>query len=704
MDSEGDSLEVLCGPCQEVRMSIKATLLCVTCKEPFCNNCTKLHRAQSWAQKHSYMSLTDETKESIRSVLSSQVSSVRQKAKDKKKRWNKDEGDKPSYMDDLQHKHDHAQMEMENELFCEQHQTVLCDLCKAKDHKNCVNFTPVADVASSKKSSRDLFDLVAALKKYHRFAEIMYQDRVTETEILEKKREEILQQVMAVRERSDEETNDVDKINLAEFKSMHVRNMKKLSQEKERLTNLKKMTKADAEEMKEMFKDDSEKSPSQFLKAYVRISNKQTVYERFLKEIYDAIQNHDYTLTLPQQDGSNSKSVTPIGEVKQVDTYFRLPPFLVLEINGKFRAKVKAVSKVTGIMAMQKVLKSVPSTSGDSVISERPDSFRSVSLSSSGSSSSNSSLSSGTNGGFGIAEPLRLPSPPPVRAQSVNTFVPYPYDSQKAFFITAIGCLPSGDLAIIDRCASELKVHDRKLRASTSFTFLTLPWDLTILPDLHFAVTLPGEKMVKIVKMITVMKEQKNNKNTKDNGKKQQKMVPTNELVHVKNIPCTGECWGVVYCDKSLFVTCDPWMGNPYILRLCLDDNSRRGVVVPVKGVGFTAPQHITCNSMSTELYVTDSALHCVIALGTDGQLKFIYRARDMGCPTGISVDRSGNIYVCAKETSNVHRVEPGGKEGGPIFAGSDGVIKPRGICYSSNNGNLYIANNNTSKIKAYAV
>ncbi|XP_033756175.1 uncharacterized protein LOC117338920 [Pecten maximus] len=298
MDKE--PLDVQCGPCQKERISVKATLLCVTCKEPFCNNCTKLHRAQPWAQKHSYMSLTDETKDSIKSVLSSQVSQVRQKAKNKKHRWNKDVGDKSSYMEDLQQQHDHNQMEMENEVFCEQHQAILCDLCKARNHKNCVNFIPIVDVANDKKSSRDLIDLIAALKKCHMFADLMYQDRVKETDILEKKREVILPQLMTERKSSGEEANDIDKNVLSEFESMHKSNMKKLSQEKERLANLKKMTKADAEEMREIFKDDSQVSPAHFVKVYLRISNKRTIYERFLKEIYDDIQNHDYELILKQ--------------------------------------------------------------------------------------------------------------------------------------------------------------------------------------------------------------------------------------------------------------------------------------------------------------------------------------------------------------------------------------------------------------------
>ncbi|XP_060079227.1 uncharacterized protein LOC132558649 [Ylistrum balloti] len=698
MAHKRDRLDVLCGPCKMERMSVGATLLCVTCKEPFCNNCTKLHRAQPWAMKHSYMSVTDETKESVKSVLSSQVSAIKQKAKSKRNLWNQDEADKSSYLEDLQQQHDHNQMELENELFCEQHQVILCDLCKAKDHKNCVNISPIADVASSKKSSREMIDLIAALRKYRKFADIMYQDRVKESDILEKKRDVILQQL---RKRSNEKTSNADEEILTDFESMHANNTKKLSKEKERLTNLIKMTTADAEEMRALFRDESNTSPAQFMKVYIRISNKRSVYERFLREIYNDIQNHDYELTLPHADNDETT-----GHVKQVPTYFRLPPFLVFEMNGRVRAKVQAVSKFAGMLAMQRAEKTLPSTSSDpSSTAGRPDSFRSVHLSRSGSnSSSTSSRSSGTNGSIGVAEPLRLPSPPPERAHSVNTFVPYSYDSQQAFFITAIGCLPSGDLAIIDRCASELKVHNKKLRASTCYTFQTLPWDLAVLPDLHFAVTLPGEKIVKILKMVTVMKEDKNRKNTHADSENQPKKVPTNELVYVKDVPCTGECWGVVYCDENLYVTCDPWLGDPYILKLSLEDDSKKGTVLPVKGVGLTAPQHISCNSMYTELYVTDSALHCVIALGRDGKLKFVYRARDLGCPTGISVDRSGNIFVCAKETSNVHRIVPGGNEGCPILAGNDGVVKPRGICYSPINGNLYIANNNTLKIKAYTV
>ncbi|XP_069141035.1 uncharacterized protein [Argopecten irradians] len=692
-------LDILCGPCQKERMSVKATLLCVTCKEPFCNNCTKLHRAQSWAQKHSYMSLSEESKQNIKAALASKVDQLKQKANNKKNRW-KDNGDKASYMEDLQQNHDHSEMEMENEVFCEQHQSIVCDLCKPKEHKNCVNFTAVADVANAKKSSRDLVDLIAALKKCHKFADLMYQDRVKETDILEEKREVILQQLTAERKKSKKETYGNDKSAIADFESMHKRNIKKLSQEKERLTNLKKMTKADVEEMKEVYKDDPPVSPARFVKVYIRISNKRTIYERFLREIYDDIHNYDYEVICTRhQDGD---SIETKRHVQRTDTYFRLPPFMVFEMEGRIGAKVKAISKFAGILAQQRTSNSLTSSSSNSpLISERPDSFGSASIPGSGSTSSSSSRSSGVSGG---SRPLRLPSPPPERALSVNTFVPYSDDENQAFFITAIGCLPSGDLAIIDRCASELKVHDGKLRASACYTFQSLPWDLAILPDLHFAVTLPGEKIVKIVKMVTVMKEPTHKKGIKNNRQTPDKKIPTNELVFVKDIPCTGECWGVVYCDKSLYVTCDPWLSEPYILHLSMDNNSKKGTVVPVKGIGFTAPQHMSCNSLCTEIYVTDSALHCVFALGRDGQLKFVYRARDMGCPTGLSVDRTGNIFVCAKETSNIHRIAPGGNKGCTILDKRDGVNKPRGICYSQLNGNLYVANNNTLKIKAYSV
>lgn len=710
----GGRTEVLCGPCEKTRMSIKATLFCLTCKEPFCSNCTKLHRAQSWAQNHSYMSLTEETKSTINSVLSAQVTAAiklkaKVKTKVKQSRWKSSADEGRTYRKELQQQHDHYEMTLENELFCEQHQVIVCDLCKDKEHKNCKNFTPIDDVAKAKRKSREAIELVSSLKKYYKFAELMYKDRVEEVDILEKKREMILPQLSLVRQRFDEMLKDIEKTLMAEFESLHERNMKKLSQEKDRLANLKKMTSSDAETFREIYTDTSKTTSSAFIKAFTRIHNKRPVYERFLKEIYEEIINHDYIYTISQETVEKAECLQTIGELKQVDTLFRLPPFLVIDqpqlANGSIGAKVKAASKFAGLLTMQRAAKAGPLTAETFPLSATSSSsFESESLPGSGSNSSSSVLSSGSSGPKEPTQKCLLPpspprSPPSARAKSVNMFVPFT-DEPQQFFITAIGCLPSGDLAIVDRSASELKVHDDKLKSSTSYSFESLPWDLTVLPDRQFAVTLPGENMVKVVKLVTVMKEKKEN-NKKVNKSEEE---PVNELVHVKDVHCKGECWGVVYCGNSLFVTCNPWTNRPYVLRMSLDNNPGEWTAVPVKGVDFTAPQHIACNTTCTELYVTDSAEHRVIAFSTDGQLKFVYKSSELGCPTGISVDSIGNIFVCGKETSNVHLIEPGGSEGGEILSGSDGIMKPRGICYCAANANLYVANSNTPKIKAYTV
>jgi hypothetical protein len=76
----------------------------------------------------------------------------------------------------------------------------------------------------------------------------------------------------------------------------------------------------------------------------------------------------------------------------------------------------------------------------------------------------------------------------------------------------------------------------------------------------------------------------------------------------------------------------------------------------------FHSVGSVTCNQAGTVLYVLDTFADELFAVTEEGEIKFRYKHSKLRGVNGVSVDASGNVYVCGNGSRNVHQVTADGQ------------------------------------------
>ncbi|WAR21074.1 hypothetical protein MAR_015048 [Mya arenaria] len=218
--------------------------------------------------------------------------------------------------------------------------------------------------------------------------------------------------------------------------------------------------------------------------------------------------------------------------------------------------------------------------------------------------------------------------------------------------------IPGGRIILADWNNACLKLFNNKGVLTHRLDLPNNPWDVKLLPENRVVVTVPGEQTVLMVE------------HSLDKGM---------EIVDSFHTKC--ECWAVTPIEGGrLAMTCDPWSKQPYVnvynlngklLSFYKKDSNDNAL--------FSYPEHITTDHHEQVLYISDSRKGCVVALTLSGCLLFRYSHKNLMSPVGITSDYQGNIYICGKESHNVHQVSKSGELIRILF---DKVISsPRTIC-----------------------
>ena len=182
------------------------------------------------------------------------------------------------------------------------------------------------------------------------------------------------------------------------------------------------------------------------------------------------------------------------------------------------------------------------------------------------------------------------------------------------------------------------------------------PWDVKPLSENVLVVTVPGEQKIYNIKC-------------------------DNSVLEVESSFDTDcECWGIVPIQDKLAVTCDPWSKAPSVKLFTMDgkllsyyqkENSG--------GTLFAYPEHIATDTEQEVLYVSDARKQMLIAVTLDGCVLFRYAHKQLRAPAGVTTDTQGNVYICGKESQNIHQIT---KEGEliRILAKKENLGNPRAI------------------------
>lgn len=195
--------------------------------------------------------------------------------------------------------------------------------------------------------------------------------------------------------------------------------------------------------------------------------------------------------------------------------------------------------------------------------------------------------------------------------------------------------------------------------------FSNCPWDVTECYSGQVAVTVPKDTAVYFV----------------DCGE---------HLKCVSSFITDCECFGIAKMGEMFVITCDPWSNSPSVRLFSVTGQPLS--IYQFNNAGellFKCPLHVCTDYFENIIYVSDSSADAVYAITLKGEIKFIYEHFDLRYPTGVKTDRFNRLYVCGKESSNIHNVSEKGDFIGFFCRHTDGVGKPTAMCFNPDGGSI---------------
>ena len=95
-----------------------------------------------------------------------------------------------------------------------------------------------------------------------------------------------------------------------------------------------------------------------------------------------------------------------------------------------------------------------------------------------------------------------------------------------------------------------------------------------------------------------------------------------------------------------------------------------------------------------TTIYVSDTTIGGIFKFDAAGNRTVF--ASGLNSPTGLAVDKAGNLYVADAGASSIYKYDPSGAM--TVFSSGNYLNQPRGLAFDDN-GVLYVANANTNTI-----
>ncbi|KAK3599420.1 hypothetical protein CHS0354_036439 [Potamilus streckersoni] len=236
------------------------------------------------------------------------------------------------------------------------------------------------------------------------------------------------------------------------------------------------------------------------------------------------------------------------------------------------------------------------------------------------------------------------------------------------------GCcyINDGKMLLADWNNRCVKLLDKCCNVDSRVSLPQSPWDVTQIDDEKVAVTVPGEKTVFV-------------------------------LTYTKNLQIFGsfetqcECWGITFVEDKFVLTCDPLSAIPNLKFFSLEGKEIKCIINEEKGSPlFKCPNYVITNQIKTLILVSDCGNNLITCLNLEGEVKFQYRHEKLNYPTGMTTDCQGNIYICGRNSHNIHVITAEGVFLRILLSKDDGLHGPRSISFETN-GERFIASDLSS-------
>ncbi|XP_061189994.1 uncharacterized protein LOC133197795 [Saccostrea echinata] len=329
--------EFVCGPCSFSRIYSRGTFYCPVCKELFCHNCAKLHRMKEWSQNHAIVLLDKANSKQLKAIASQKISKSERESSQRPQRWGRraplNEGfeSKSKYLNALASNHDHETEDLENELYCPEHDVVFCLRCK-DPHSECKGTVPIVSLAKK----IEIAQVISNYKRCVKFADIMLEDRLEQKKQVESQRSEIIPNIQSMKNHFGNMISKKATVIENEVSIKIEQNIKKIHQHMEKCKRVKYMAQSDLDSLLSTVE---RAVPGPIVKVYLRLKVKYSVFEKYLRELYNDTEYVSYQFVPNEEIMTLPNIISSIGTLKETKSSSKLPPFMSVDNVKPFKER-----------------------------------------------------------------------------------------------------------------------------------------------------------------------------------------------------------------------------------------------------------------------------------------------------------------------------------------------------------------------------
>ena len=220
------------------------------------------------------------------------------------------------------------------------------------------------------------------------------------------------------------------------------------------------------------------------------------------------------------------------------------------------------------------------------------------------------------------------------------------------YMLTDMAVTSDNKLLLCNYLSSRVDIYKDYKTYEDKISFTSDPLCITVVPCTDKAVvTLPRERSIQFINTTN---------NTKDN-----------------KINIGEECWGVTAVKDQIYIS-----GGDKVIILNIDGSLVRKIPTD------DSNNNLLYNERNDQLLLRQDGRLCCINL--DGHVIYRY---DISGDRGLAVDQQGHVYICGRDSHDIHRLSPDGTFRDIVLSKHDGVDEPWSITFNNDFTKLFIIN-----------
>lgn len=261
----------------------------------------------------------------------------------------------------------------------------------------------------------------------------------------------------------------------------------------------------------------------------------------------------------------------------------------------------------------------------------------------------------------------------PVQEKEISVRLSGWYFDRERCCITGCEFLPNGNLLVCDNGNKKVKLFDKKFKFISAHSLHSLPWDVAVMDQDRAAVTIPDRKQIQFIGV-------------------------HHKISMKESVSLDQNCWGISYSHQQLFVTC--WSRDAKEVMILDSKGIPQRCINTVQSQPFHTPWFV--DGYNDTMFVSDWGTYIVQGLTSSGVALFKYRTSNLVGPLGLCRDPDGNVYVCGRDSNNVHQLSNDGAEQRVFLTEKDGIRQPLNICHRETDDKLIVTSWMSDKITVF--